>query len=133
VALAGSFIRVGNLFNSEILGKASNVPWAIIFARYDNVPRHPVQIYESLSYLTIFVITFLIYKYYGSKLKNGFLLGLVIVLISIIRFILEYFKMPQAAFSTGLDMSMGQLLSIPFLIAGLVFIYLALRKPRKAT
>jgi len=131
VALAGSFIRLGNLFNSEILGKATNVPWAIIFQRVDSVPRHPVQIYESLSYLTIFIISLLIYKFYSPRLKNGFLLGLIIVLISVVRFILEYFKTPQAAYSTGLDMSVGQLLSIPFFIAGCVFIYLAIRKNAK--
>lgn len=131
VALAGSFIRVGNFFNSEILGKATNVPWAIIFQRYDSVPRHPVQLYESASYLSIFIITLLIYKFYGNKLKNGFLLGLVILLISVVRFTLEYFKLPQAAYSTGLDINVGQLLTIPFFIAGCLLIYLALRKNPK--
>jgi prolipoprotein diacylglyceryltransferase len=79
----------------------------------------------------IFIITFFIYKHYGNKLKNGFLLGLTMVLLIIARFVLEFFKMPQAHYSTGLDMSVGQLLSIPYLIAGLAFIYFALRKDKK--
>jgi prolipoprotein diacylglyceryl transferase len=131
VALAGSFIRLGNLFNSEILGKATDVPWAIVFQRVDSIPRHPVQLYESFSYAVIFVIALLIYKLYSDKLKNGFLLGVTIVLIISARFVLEYFKMPQAHYHTGLDLSVGQLLSIPYLIAGFVFIYLALRKGKK--
>jgi prolipoprotein diacylglyceryl transferase len=131
VVLAGSFIRLGNLFNSEILGKATDVPWAIIFQRVDSVPRHPVQLYESLSYLIIFVISLLIYKLYSDKLKNGFLLGVTMVLIISARIVLEFFKMPQAHYTTGLDLSVGQLLSIPYLIAGFVFIYLALRKGKK--
>jgi len=131
VALAGSFIRVGNLFNSEILGKAADVPWAIIFQRVDSVPRHPVQLYESLSYFVIFVISLLIYKFYFDKLKNGFLLGVVMVLIVSARIFLEFFKMPQAHYETGLDWSVGQLLSIPYLIAGFIIIFLALRKGKK--
>jgi prolipoprotein diacylglyceryl transferase len=131
LALTGSFIRLGNLFNSEILGSASTVPWAIIFQRVDSVPRHPVQLYESLSYLSIFIISFLIYKFYSDKLKNGFILGVVLVLMFIARIVLEHFKLPQAHYSTGLDMSVGQLLSIPYLIAGCVFIYLALRNSNK--
>lgn len=131
VALAGSFIRVGNLFNSEILGKAADVPWAIIFQRVDSVPRHPVQLYESLSYFVIFVISLLIYKFYFDKLKNGFLLGVVMVLIVSARIFLEFFKMPQAHYETGLDWSVGQLLSIPYLIAGFIIIFLTLRKGKK--
>jgi prolipoprotein diacylglyceryl transferase len=132
LVLAGSFIRLGNLFNSEILGKPTDVPWAIVFQRIDNIPRHPVQVYESLSYMLIFVIVFLVYKFYADKLKNGFLLGLTMVLIVSARIVLEFFKMPQAHYSTGLDMSVGQLLSIPYLIAGLVFMYLAVRKSKKS-
>ena len=131
IALAGSFIRLGNLFNSEILGKATDVPWAIIFQRVDAVPRHPVQLYESLAYVVIFVIALLIYKFYFDKLKNGFLLGLVMVLIVSARIVLEFFKMPQAHYETGLDWSVGQLLSIPYLIAGFVIMFLALRKGKK--
>ncbi|MGD8591547.1 MAG: prolipoprotein diacylglyceryl transferase [Gammaproteobacteria bacterium] len=131
VALAGSFIRLGNVFNSEILGKATDVPWAIVFQRVDSVPRHPVQLYESLSYAVIFLMVLLIYKFFSDKLKNGFLLGVTIVLIISARIVLEFFKMPQAHYQTGLDLSVGQLLSIPYLIAGFVFIYLALRKGKK--
>lgn len=128
VALAGSFIRLGNLFNSEILGKVTDVPWAIVFQRVDSLPRHPVQVYESLSYATIFVISLLLYKFYSQKVKNGFILGVVLALIFIARFLLEFFKMPQAAYYTGLPISVGQLLSIPFIIAGFVLIFLAVNR-----
>ncbi|WP_455211834.1 prolipoprotein diacylglyceryl transferase [Kaarinaea lacus] len=133
VALAGSFIRLGNLFNSEILGNPTDVPWAIIFQRVDSVPRHPVQLYESFSYAIIFVISLLVYKLYGHKGKNGLILGLTMVLIVAARIMLEIFKTPQAHYSTGLDLSVGQLLSIPYLIAGLVIIYFALRKGNRET
>ena len=131
LALTGSFIRLGNLFNSEILGKATDVSWAIIFQRVDAVPRHPVQLYESLSYAMIFVISFLIYKLYSDKVKNGFILGVTMVLMVVARIVMEFFKTPQAHYSTGLDMSVGQLLSIPYLIAGFVIIYLALRRGKQ--
>jgi len=132
VALAGSFIRLGNLFNSEILGKAAEAPWAIIFQRVDSVPRHPVQVYESMSYAIVFVITFLVYKFYSDKLRNGFIVGLTIVLLVSARIVMEFFKTPQAHYETGLDLSVGQLLSIPYLIAGCVLIYWALRNGKKA-
>ena len=71
VALGGSFIRLGNLFNSEIIGKPATVPWAFIFTRIDNVPRHPTQLYESLAYLIIFFILIIIYKNKYKQLSNG--------------------------------------------------------------
>ena len=72
-ALGGSFIRLGNLFNSEIIGKAADVPWAFIFTRVDNVPRHPTQLYESIGYLIIFLILFFIYKKKYKQLNDGFI------------------------------------------------------------
>ena len=128
VVLAGAFIRLGNFFNSEILGKATDVPWAVIFQRIDSVPRHPVQLYESISYAIGFLIVYLVYRFYGDKLRDGFIVGLTIVLIVSARIVLEFFKMPQAHYETGDAISVGQILSIPYLIGGLILIYLALRK-----
>src|SRR3990172_6631502 len=76
VALAGFFIRLGNFFNSEILGRAAEVPWAVVFARVDNLPRHPAQLYEALAYLLIFAGLFLYYRKNVGDVNDGFLFGL---------------------------------------------------------
>lgn len=113
-------VRIGNFFNSEILGKASFTPWAIIFARYDMTPRHPVQLYEAISYLIILAIMWILYKRYGNTKSPWFLTGVFFTLVFSIRFILEYFKLPQADYTLPVSLSVGQLLSIPFIIAGIV-------------
>jgi prolipoprotein diacylglyceryl transferase len=121
VALAGALIRLGNLFNSEIIGKATDVPWAFIFARIDEVPRHPAQLYESLFYLITFVALYFTYMKTQKKFNQGFLFGLAIVMIFGFRFFVEFIKENQSAFEQGLTLNMGQLLSIPFVLAGLYF------------
>ncbi len=126
VALSGLFIRLGNFFNSEILGRAADVPWAVIFPRIDSIPRHPAQLYEAFSYFGIFIYLYSIYNKKGPELKPGKLFGLFLVLIFGARFIIEFFKEVQSAFEVGLPLDMGQILSIPFVLAGLYFI---LRKP----
>lgn len=118
VALAGFLIRLGNFFNSEIYGIPSDVPWAVIFEKIDNIARHPVQIYESFSYLIIFAILFFLYKYNHNKLKEGLLFGIFLISVFGIRFILEYFKSYQADFESQLPLRMGQILSIPLIIYG---------------
>ena len=124
-ALAGSFIRLGNLFNSEILGTATDRPWAFVFERYDMMARHPVQLYESLCYLTTFVILSLLYRRHGPSAPQGFYLGLFLVLVFTARFFMEYFKLPQADYAAGLPLSVGQFLSIPAVLIGL---FLLVRK-----
>jgi phosphatidylglycerol:prolipoprotein diacylglycerol transferase len=130
VALAGFFIRSGNLFNSEIIGKPADVPWAFIFSKYvDNVPRHPTQLYEALGYLIIFVI---LYKYYSIKKENsppGFLFGLFMVLIFGFRFFVEQFKENQEAFEAGMALNMGQILSIPLVLLGAYMIITSKNRP----
>lgn len=128
VALAGCFIRLGNLFNSEILGKPTDVAWAFIFRRVDNIPRHPTQIYESLAYLLIFIILFFIYQKKGAKTARGYLLGLFLVLIFGFRFFVEFLKENQSTFEEGLILNMGQILSIPAVLGGLILIIQA-REP----
>ncbi len=126
VALAGLFIRTGNFFNSEICGTPTDVPWAITFALRDNLPRHPAQLYEALAYLSIFIILFWTYK--KNNFKEGFLFGLFLVLVFCARFMLEFFKEIQSGFEADLLINMGQILSIPFIIVGIVFIIRASKK-----
>jgi len=127
VALAGSFIRLGNLFNSEILGKPTDVAWSFIFDRVDQIPRHPAQIYESIAYLIIFIILFMIYKKKGPETPRGLLLGLFLVLVFGFRFFVEFLKENQVAFEAGMAMNMGQILSIPAVIGGAILIYFSFR------
>ena len=129
-ALGGSFIRLGNLFNSEIIGKAADVPWAFIFTRVDNVPRHPTQLYESLGYLIIFLILFFIYKNKYKQLNDGFIFGLFLILLFIFRIFVEFFKENQTGFEEGMAFNMGQLLSVPFVILGVVLIIKSLKGKR---
>ncbi|MCP3927632.1 MAG: prolipoprotein diacylglyceryl transferase [Bacteroidetes bacterium] len=125
VALAGCFIRLGNLMNSEIIGIATEVPWAFIFTQVDQVPRHPVQLYESISYLLLFFILFPVYWKTNARKKSGFVFGLFLVLLWSIRFFLEFFKRSQGGFETyfGDALSTGQWLSIPFILVGLYFVF----------
>ena len=122
VPLAGFFIRLGNLFNSEILGIPTDKPWAIVFARIDELPRHPAQLYESISYLLIFVLLNLTYRKFGERTPPGLLVGLFLVLVFTARFIIEFVKVRQADFGIFLPLSVGQLLSIPAIIAGVILL-----------
>jgi phosphatidylglycerol:prolipoprotein diacylglycerol transferase len=127
VALAGFFIRMGNLMNSEIYGHATDMPWAFIFVRDDNdlLPRHPTQIYEAFGYLALFVILrWYYYKKEGNP-NNGFLFGTFLIVLFSIRFIVEFLKETQVNFEKDMLLNMGQLLSIPFIISGIVIVYLA--------
>lgn len=123
VALGGALIRLGNLFNSEIIGKATDLPWAFIFARIDDVPRHPTQLYESFFYLITFAVLYFTYMKTQKKSKQGYLFGLAIVMIFGFRFFVEFVKENQSAFEKGMILDMGQLLSIPFILAGLYFMF----------
>lgn len=120
--LTGAFIRLGNLMNSEIIGKPTDLPFAFVFARVDNLPRHPSQLYESLFYIVIFIILWTLYKKSGNKSAPGIYTGLSITLIFAARFIIEFSKEYQADFEQALPLDMGQILSIPFILAGLFLI-----------
>ncbi|MCW8803612.1 MAG: prolipoprotein diacylglyceryl transferase, partial [Ignavibacteriaceae bacterium] len=102
VALAGTFIRLGNLFNSEIIGKPTDVSWAFIFTAVDYIPRHPAQLYESIAYLIIFVILFFIYHKGIEKNRSGLLFGLFLVLVFTFRFFIEFVKENQSGFEAGM-------------------------------
>ena len=116
-ALAGALIRIGNFFNSEILGIPTDQPWGVVFSRIDWVPRHPVQLYESACYLLIYGVSLLIYKQHGDK--PGFTFGCFLSMLFSARFVLEYFKTEQAMYDSGLAVTTGQWLSVPFVIAGI--------------
>lgn len=123
VALSGFFIRTGNLFNSEIYGNVTSLPWGFIFERNgETLPKHPTQLYEGLSYLAIFV--FLIWHYFkkDGKPNPGFLFGFFLVTVFGCRFLIEFVKEPQVDFETTMALNMGQLLSIPLIVAGIVFL-----------
>lgn len=128
VALSGFFIRMGNFFNSEIIGRATDLPWAVILTRVDNVPRHPTQLYEAFAYLAIFYILLQIYRKNGAELKRGTLLGMFLILVFSFRFFVEFLKENQVSFEAGMDLNMGQILSIPSVLAG-IYIYAKRRTP----
>jgi prolipoprotein diacylglyceryl transferase len=130
-ALGSGFIRLGNFMNSEIIGMPTTKPWGIIFERVDNIPRHPTQLYEAISYFLIFAIMILLYKTQREKLKNGFFFGLVLVLIFTARFIIEFVKENQVGFEDGMTFNMGQLLSLPYIFIGIGFIIFGIRKTIK--
>lgn len=130
VALAGFFIRMGNLFNSEIYGHPTNVPWAFIFTRDDNIPRHPTQIYEGLTYLAIFIYLLTYYWRKKGKTANGYLFAMFLILLFTARFIIEFFKEPQVGFENNMALNMGQLLSIPFVLVGIGILIWSKRKKR---
>ena len=130
-ALEFGFIRLGNFMNSEIIGIPTTKPWGVIFERVDNVPRHPAQLYEAISYFIIFTIMMILYKKMRDRLKNGFFFGLVVVLCFTARFIIEFVKENQVGFEDGMTFNMGQLLSLPYLVVGIGFIIYGLMKTRK--
>jgi prolipoprotein diacylglyceryl transferase len=130
--LGGCFIRLGNLMNSEILGYPTNVPWAFIFEREDYLPRHPATLYEALSYLSIFILSMYLYKTNRAKLQNGFFLGMSMSLVFIARILIEFVKERQVPFEEQMPLDMGQLLSIPFVLAGIALAIYGLSKTKRA-
>jgi phosphatidylglycerol:prolipoprotein diacylglycerol transferase len=119
--LGATFIRLANLMNSEMIGNPTTMPWAFVFRSVDNIPRHPAQLYEAISYLLIFILVLTIYKTKNIKLGNGFLFGLAITLIFTMRILIEFLKINQVEFEDGMKLNMGQILSIPFILIGLYF------------
>ncbi|HET8564682.1 MAG TPA: prolipoprotein diacylglyceryl transferase [Candidatus Binatia bacterium] len=127
--LTATLIRIGNFFNSEILGTPSNLPWAIVFARVDDIPRHPAMLYEAVAYFLVFCTLCVAYwkttiihfpgRVFGTALATGFLA----------RFMIEFVKENQVPLEKDMLLNMGQLLSIPFVLAGLYLIYASRRKP----
>lgn len=128
-ALGAAFIRLGNLFNSEILGKPADVPWAFIFKKIDAIPRHPTQLYEALWYLLTFAVLVIVYRKNPNRMRNGWMFGFLLVSIFTARFVIEFFKENQVQFESSMTLNMGQWLSIPAVLAGLFFLGMAAFKP----
>ncbi len=123
IPLTGAFIRFGNFMNSEIYGKPTNGNWGVVFMRDDLIARHPTQLYEALAYLSIFVVLMLLYRSENVRQKSGYLFGLFLVLLFTARFLIEFFKENQVGFENNMTINMGQILSIPFILLGIFFIF----------
>lgn len=131
IAIGGAFVRLGNFVNSEIVGKPSDLPWAILFKRQSLsygpiVPRHPAQLYEAICYLVLFVVLWFLYRKTDVKKYNGYILGLFFMALFSIRFVIEFFKENQGvewvAQTLNLNLNNGQVLSIPFIIIGFIIL-----------
>jgi len=139
VALAGFFIRTGNLMNSEIIGTQTDLAWGFQFAKVlsinghpvdPSIARHPAQLYEALCYLFSFGILMYMYWKTNAKEFSGRLIGIFFMLIFTARFFIEFIKENQEAFEEGMALNMGQLLSIPFILLGAYLAYYSFKKQR---
>lgn len=131
----GMFIRTGNLMNSEILGKVTDVPWAFVFERVDMMPRHPGQLYEALFYLLVGIIGLIIFFTTRMKksLGTGFYFGYCVGMCFTFRFFIEFLKEVQEEFENSMVLDMGQILSIPLAIAGFYCMIRGIQKFNKQT
>ncbi len=138
VALSGFFIRFGNLMNSEIFGHITSLPWGFRFLLAgppmeldpQHPPRHPTQLYEGLSYLVIFLFLWWYYYKKNGKPAQGMIFGMFLILVFGMRFLIEFAKEPQESFEKSMFLNLGQLLSIPLIIAGVWLVWKAGRSHR---
>jgi len=130
-ALGGAFVRLANFLNSEIVGRPTSGDWGVVFTAVDALPRHPVQLYEAASCLLVFVILLAAWWRWREATPRGLLFGGFLLLVFSARIVAEAFKQPQAAYEAGWPFTVGQGLSLPFVLAGLVFVVRAWRqRPR---
>lgn len=131
VPVSGALVRLGNLINSEVYGDPTSLPWGFVFVQAgETEPMHPTQIYEAAAYLAIFFL--LAHLYWRTKLaeeKRGVIFGLFLILLFLVRLLIESIKQPQEVWEQTMALNMGQILSIPFIIAGGVILLWALRRP----
>ncbi|WP_461534331.1 prolipoprotein diacylglyceryl transferase [Sinomicrobium sp.] len=123
IPVAAAFIRLGNFMNSEIYGKPTDGSWGVVFVQDDMIPRHPTQLYEAFSYLAIFLLLYGVYHSRKLTHRNGQLFGLFLILMFSARLVIEFFKENQVGFEDQMSLNMGQLLSIPFIVAGMLFVF----------
>lgn len=128
VPVTAAFIRLGNFMNSEIYGKPTSGNWGIVFQKDDLIPRHPTQLYEAFAYLLIFLVALFLYQSDQIKKRDGFMFGIFLILLFSARFIIEFFKENQETFENQMPINMGQILSIPFVLAGILLILWRLKK-----
>ena len=128
VGSIGGLIRIGNLFNSEIYGEPTSLPWGFLFVRETDptllpqVPRHPTQLYEALFCLFLLGLLLYLWKYKRQRLQDGFITGVFLILLFSFRFLVELLKNNQAIFEENLHLNMGQILSVPAILAGIVIL-----------
>lgn len=133
VCFAGALIRLGNLFNSEIYGDVTNLPWGVVFElRGETLPKHPTQIYEALSYTILGIGLLLAYEKKLDKLKRGEIFGIFLIVLFGMRILIEFIKEPQVGFEENMIFNMGQLLSVPFVIAGVLILVWSILKEKPA-
>lgn len=133
VAFAATFIRLGNLFNSEIYGDVTSLPWGFVFERRGEVePKHPTQLYEALSYFLLGIFLLWLYVRKLDKVYRGTFIGIFFIVCFGMRFIIEFIKEPQVEFEETMLLDMGQILSIPFIILGIGFLVYAWKKKQPA-
>jgi prolipoprotein diacylglyceryl transferase len=141
IAIAGCFIRLGNLVNHEIVGDITTVPWGFRFMHHDcmswqqcdwaDIPiRHPAQLYEAISYVVIFIILMYMYWKRDAWKRTGVMFGTFLILLFGARFLVEFVKIGQAARDDSLLINTGQMLSIPFVLAGIYILWKAMKKPK---
>ncbi len=128
--ITGAYIRIGNLMNSEIIGIPSDMPWAFVFKRVDNIPRHPAQIYEAIGFLIISLVVFYLYKIKSQVWPKGRFVGIILTGGMAHRFFVEFFKENQVAFESSMPLNMGQILSILMMGIG---ICLLVRQPKQSS
>jgi prolipoprotein diacylglyceryl transferase len=121
-ALTGCLIRLGNLMNSEMAGLPTAAPWAFIFVRIDNVPRHPAQLYEAIYCFFLFLLLFQLWRKHRTAMKDGLLTGWFLTILFSLRFADEFFKINQVPFEDRMMLNMGQILSIPFVVIGIILL-----------
>jgi prolipoprotein diacylglyceryl transferase len=137
IALVGCLIRLGNLANSEIFGHATTLPWGFMFVRsrewhmlYEGMPCHPTQIYEALCYLALFGLLMWMYWKKNAGERPGLIFGTFLIGTFLSRFFIEFIKNDQVAFEESMTLNMGQCLSIPFVLMGIVLIIYSMTRPR---
>lgn len=129
ISIGAAFVRIGNLMNSEIIGKATGSDYGFVFKQLgEDFPRHPTQLYEAIGYLLTFIVVWYTYWKTDKKDKLGYLFGLFMVGLWTVRLIVEFFKEAQVDARGDWDLNTGQLLSIPMILVGLYFIFRPDRK-----
>ena len=129
VPLSGAFIRLGNLMNSEIYGDPTTMPWGFVFLQNgEKMPMHPTQLYEAICYIGIFLLLWTMYRKGKMINYSGFFIGLMVTLLFLARFCIEFVKNPQVDFESAMAFNMGQLLSLPFIAGGLIMMWWAMKQ-----
>ena len=128
IGFAGAAVRIGNLMNSEIYGVATSLPWGFIFVRDgQSMPMHPTQIYEALSYIALGTFLYLYFMKKKTPPRQGFIFGIFLIVLFVARFLIEFIKISQEAWEDSMTFNMGQWLSVPFIVAGIIILFLSTR------